>query len=280
MTTYTPNLNLAKPVDGDTNWKAEINANWDKLDTQENAPYYGELSRYSATQIKLSGRDNTPQFVEVNGSSIDISTAKTVNVGTSSDNLIEGGSPSASTLYNIYLSDSGTLQLSVTSPNSNGYRTGDSNNRFVGAVYLDADTEVAEEYNLCGIMQKYRSYESPSEIVRTTGDSDNYDMLVFENVVLLENTNILAMASVNMEQEDMGLLYTQLYIDSSSDKISSEISIGNNVTHTCPLRIAYISDSIQTKDIHCQYLYLSGSTVRIWSDSKLEIIRVTSRDGK
>ena len=275
MTSYTTNLNLAKPPQGDTDWGREVNGNWDTLDTQEASPYYGKLTRYSASQIKLSGRENTPQFVEVNGSSIDISTAKTVDVGASPDNLIEGGSPSASTLYNVYLSDNGNLRLSATSPNSYGYRTGDSSNRFVGAVYLDASTEVADEYNLCGIMQRYRSYEEPSQITRSSGSAGYYDMVEFENVVLLPNTMILAMGAVNMKEESGdGNIKSRLYIDSTSDAAYCEFDVSSGQTHTCVSSIAYLSTTVQTKDVHCEYYYDSG-TVIVWSDSKLEIVRAT-----
>ena len=66
MTTYTTNLNLAKPAEGDTDWADEVNDNWDILDTAM-VPIGAIIAWHKdfANTPALPGR-----FVECNGQTL------------------------------------------------------------------------------------------------------------------------------------------------------------------------------------------------------------------
>ena len=52
MSSQTPNLNLNKPAEGDTDWATEINANWDKLDPLEKL-VFKDVTRSSFMEISF-----------------------------------------------------------------------------------------------------------------------------------------------------------------------------------------------------------------------------------
>ena len=84
MSTQTPNLSLNKPAEGDTDWAAEVNANWDTLDDAvgncwvEIGSYTGDGSTGQAISLsdaslvikmlwifrRPAGEDDTPTYVK------------------------------------------------------------------------------------------------------------------------------------------------------------------------------------------------------------------------
>ena len=155
--------------------------------------YGGKVSRPDADTVRIGTRENTNSIVVVNNEEIDVSGNIDCAVGAAPNDLIEGGAPAATTQYYVYLQNTAAggprLRLSATAPTNAGYRTGDTNSRLVGTVYLDGAKQVASDQELAGIYQKDVFTEIlTSNFSKSSGGAGYYDVFNFGNIVYLQNT--------------------------------------------------------------------------------------------
>ena len=216
----------------------------------------GELLRNSATELQFGQRNCTSGRFQVDKKLVDLTTPKTLPLGGLIADLIEGGSPSADTLYSEYIYDDGLIGLSATAPLANGYRTGDEYNRFIGAVYLDGSKECAEEWNFCGFGNTICIEDLASTITRTSG-AGVYVMMTLANVVTLPGTVITA--SYRTRSKSTG---STRHRSSISDGTLTGWVYGymdTSVSIQYPNRISQKIAAISEDDYVLSYEYFSGT---------------------
>lgn len=158
-----------------------------------------KLSRQSTTVIKAEAiRPGIRDYVMIDNV---LETITSLTTDVSSDNAIaadgtdSGSTPSASTLYYIYISNSlasyaaQSIRLSTTAP-TNGYlgASGNAKNwRFLGACYLDAATQMLQNWNVCGYGVDTFRIALSGDDVRSAG-SGYYSALKMNDVVCLNSS--------------------------------------------------------------------------------------------
>lgn len=163
------------------------------------------LDRNGLTQVQARGVDLTGprnQFL-VNAETITLASPLLCNFGAAGDNLIEGGAPAVSTLYYLYVQNTAAggprLRASATVP-LNGYRTGDADSRFVGAVWLDNDgggnTQVTAAHNLCGYGEDNINLALAANQVFNAGPSQFTTLLTISNLVHLDTTKLIVTGKI------------------------------------------------------------------------------------
>ena len=128
------------------------------------------VERNSTTQFQVRGKDNTPKYLFIKDEKVDFSSAKSCNVsGGSVNNLLasdgtdSSSTPSASTKYNIYASNSSasyspsTVRLCATAPTGDYLQSSGNgaNWRFVGDIILNSSTQIGHGYDCARELSPY-----------------------------------------------------------------------------------------------------------------------------
>jgi len=240
-----------------------------------------KLERNSVTQFQLAGREYTGKKLFVNNELVDLSSAETCNVSGSPVNLIASdgtdasASPSASTLYYAYMSNSqasyaaSSLRLSATAP-TDGYLASSGNGahwRFVGAVYLDGSTQIAGDLNLCGWGVDTVITYLGSGIVRSSGTVQYYDILSLPGVVLLPGTELSIIAQVFGSQSVTQYLLTKIEENNTIVKGHSKQNPTAGQDVIAMHGFMKTSESIQQLQYDLDYFYYGGTTTTIFAGS-------------
>lgn len=248
------------------------------------------LVRNSATVFQAEGAEAGIQdFLIVNNLLVDLSTPLENDV--SADNLIDAAgadasaTPSASTLYYAYISNSAALpfpeelRLSATTP-TNGY-LGSGNAaewRFVGAAYLDGSTQIANTWNICGFGKIITEEELSSNIIRSATSGD-YDIFDWPNVITLGNT-VLSVCGEVLNRYDVNYnIASKLLIGGVQKSQKEQYGVANtqsSQTHTYAEKLF----SITNQRIRLQYNYNGSNTISIFGGANtgfttLRMVRTT-----
>ena len=243
-----------------------------------------DLDRTSATVATLSRRKYTSGLVGIQNWLVNLADGDiTLTVGASADDLLEGGSPSASTLYNLYLkwlASGAILRLSATAPGDDGYRTGDPAALFIGAVYLDGSKEIAQAWNIAGVGEQdaHEEYLS-SNIVKSSGSIGDWtEILKISNVVIVPNT-VLDIAAYLFAEGDAAMYFaSRLRIDSTTvvDAAPKHGSASFPVSYNLVYKKSYDAISSILLEFESQY---DGNTKTIFgngsSRTKISLSRRT-----
>jgi len=228
---------------------------------------YSKLTRNSATQLQVESQDSLKDYIVINKKVIDLSTPIVCNL---SGNLIDsngadaGSAPGASTLYYAYLSNSiasyapYSLRLSATVPTDEYLGTsGNAKNwRFVGALYCNASTQIANDLEICGYAREDKNIYLTSDFTRSSGSEIFYDITNLSGYcVILDNSYINIFAS--MRSTGSSFTFLRVLLDN--------ISIGHQGVYgwqrTCVSGIKKYT-TIQRVQYTQQYLYpLSAITI-------------------
>lgn len=236
-----------------------------------------KIRRNSTTQFQIGPKGALRDTIAVNNELVSVATPFTCDT---TDNLITaigadaGSGPSASTLYYAYVSNSqasfapSDLRLSATAPTA-GYLAGSGNGahwRFVGAVATDGSTQLAADYNVCGRGVDFFEADLGADVVRSSGGSAFYAALSLADIVLLENSNLMAFAHLrgkwNVSTEES--LQQQLLLNAVSKTFYeawTPASAGNYVTSSG--MGFFLSSSIQKIATVLNYFYGGSNTLTI-----------------
>lgn len=227
----------------------------------------GVVTRVDADTIRISQRQGTSGGVLISGVQVDLSAgAIDCAVGAAPDNLIEGGAPSASTLYNLYLVNDGTFAMSATAPTTNGYRTGDTTALHMGAVYLDGSTQVAASYNLCGYGIKSYTFVNGA-ISKSSGGTGYFDVTgcCLGNVVLLHGSRLSSAFDLTCYADTASVYQSsKLIVEGLDESVQSTVSPTTaNASGHISSRSVIDSAGIAEIDITSQFYYTTGTTYTI-----------------
>lgn len=250
----------------------------------------GKLSRNSVTAFQIQALHvGTLDELRVNGENIDISTALTCttsNYLVAADGSDSGAAPAAaSTLYYAYVSNSqasvpSVLRLSATAP-TNGYlgASGAAHYRFVGAVYLDASLQIAEDQCVCGYGIDIFEKTLAAAITRSSGAAAYYDIHTFNKTVALEGTVLLALSRLS-QSTTLSALNAYFNIEKDAAMVAyvlSYMSIANQNKGAC----LFFGDrpGVGAFDYVDRYYYSGSGTYTVGGPTSihdnLKIIRIT-----
>jgi len=236
--------------------------------------YYGDLTRASDTQLQLAGVTNTPGVAEVNGTIVDLATPKTVNI---SDNLAEGGSPSVSTSYYVYLSSSGNLQLSATAPTALGYRSGDATRRLVGYCYIHISNRFLYDQCVCGIKEeKFFEFTLTGDISKNTGSSAwvNWDTIF--GLAVMPGTLVFIDSVCNLKSDNSATNGLACKVkDDLGERFSKLESFTNSKYAGISIPKIYNSSVFSIETTFVYYYYNSGDSYTIEDTSYIQVLRRT-----
>jgi hypothetical protein len=232
------------------------------------------LVRTSATRLTLSAPGANfldEQYALVNGLKVDLSTAKTVDVSGGSqvhtlaaDGTDSGSDPAVSTLYYIYLGNASSsfraseMGLSATAP-TNGYLATSGNGRnyrFVGAAYLSdvgGAAQVVAEYNLAGFQESTFTVALGSNIDRSSGAAQTYDVIVFDNVVILPGF-VQANSQIRQISTAVAVISNAVYIDTAT-QTNANLAMPASTDTRVQVTITQIDTTIRNLTVKSQYYY-------------------------